>query len=92
MLRLSEFLLSYAGFIFYLKLLISLDNFLLFFEWPGVDYIYWDSKASSEDMLEMWNHPDVAREWIKSRERRGKVRFSHDKDKRPYLSQVEVKV
>jgi len=40
----------------------------------------------------MWKHPDVYKEWIKSGERRGNVRFSHDEKKRPYLSRVEVKV
>ncbi|KAJ9139571.1 hypothetical protein P3X46_030295 [Hevea brasiliensis] len=57
----------------------------------GGDHVYWDSRASPEDMIEMWNNHDVAREWMKSGEKRGKVRFSHDKDKRPYLSRVEVK-
>ncbi|KDP25060.1 hypothetical protein JCGZ_22595 [Jatropha curcas] len=58
----------------------------------GGDYVYWDSRASPEDMQEMWNNSDVAREWIKSGEKRGKVRFSLDKDKRLYLSRVEVKI
>jgi len=40
----------------------------------------------------MWKHPDVYKEWTKSGERRGNVRFSHDAKKRPYLSRVEVKV
>ncbi|KAK9275684.1 hypothetical protein L1049_022951 [Liquidambar formosana] len=57
----------------------------------GVAYTYWDSRASPEDMEEMWNHPDVVKEWTKSGEKRGKVRFSHDAVKRPYLSQVELK-
>lgn len=51
----------------------------------------WDSRTSQEDMEEMWNNPSVSKEWIKSGEKRGKVRFSHDVDKRPYLSRVEVK-
>ena len=63
-----------------------------YFEETGVDYIYWDSKASLEDMQEMWNHSEVAEEWTKSGEKRGKVRFSHDQNKRPYLSRVEMKV
>ncbi|CAK7326058.1 unnamed protein product [Dovyalis caffra] len=58
----------------------------------GVDYIYWDSKASPEDMQEMWSRSEVAKEWTKSGEKRGKVRFSHDKDKKPYLSRVEMKL
>jgi hypothetical protein len=54
--------------------------------------IYWDSKVSEADMDAMWKHPDVYKEWTKSGERRGNVRFSHDAKKRPYLSRVEVKV
>ncbi|XP_039788351.1 uncharacterized protein LOC120654773 isoform X3 [Panicum virgatum] len=54
--------------------------------------IYWDSKVSEADMEAMWKHPDVYKEWTKSGERRGNVRFSHDAKKRPYLSRVEVKV
>ncbi|KAG2648796.1 uncharacterized protein LOC120654773 isoform X4 [Panicum virgatum] len=53
--------------------------------------IYWDSKVSEADMEAMWKHPDVYKEWTKSGERRGNVRFSHDAKKRPYLSRVEVK-
>lgn len=58
----------------------------------GVVYTIWDSRASPEHMEEMWNHPEVLKEWTKSGERRGKVRFSHDEKKRPYLSRVELKV
>lgn len=58
---------------------------------PGVVYTYWDSRASPEDMEEMWNHHEVLKEWTKSGERRGEVRFSHDDSKRPYLSRVELK-
>ena len=61
-------------------------------EEAGVDYIYWDSKASPEEMQEMWSRSEVAKEWTKSGEKRGKVRFSHDKDMKPYLSRVEMKV
>lgn len=57
----------------------------------GVNHTFWDSRASPEDMDEMWNHPDVLKEWSKCGEIRGKVLFSHDKEKRPYLSRVEVK-
>eukprot|EP00262_Sarcandra_glabra_P022449 TRINITY_DN994_c0_g1_i7.p1 TRINITY_DN994_c0_g1~~TRINITY_DN994_c0_g1_i7.p1 ORF type:complete len:213 (+),score=31.81 TRINITY_DN994_c0_g1_i7:82-639(+) len=42
-------------------------------------------------MEELWRHPDVLKEWTKSGEKRGKVRFSQDTEKRPYLSRVEVK-
>ena len=66
--------------------------FLRRFEGAAGEYVHWDSKTSPEDMLEMWNNSEVSKEWTKSGERRGKVRFSHDKDKRPYLSRVEVKV
>lgn len=53
---------------------------------------YWDARVSPEDMEEMWKNTNVFQEWIKSGERRGKVRFSIDAEKKPYLSQVEVKV
>uniref|UniRef100_A0A0E0CGE2 Transglycosylase SLT domain-containing protein n=1 Tax=Oryza meridionalis TaxID=40149 RepID=A0A0E0CGE2_9ORYZ len=53
--------------------------------------IYWDSKVSEVDMDAMWSQPDVIKEWTKSGERRGNVRFSHDSKRRPYLSRVEVK-
>ncbi|KAJ6901110.1 hypothetical protein NC652_027028 [Populus alba x Populus x berolinensis] len=42
-------------------------------------------------MQEMWSRSEVAKEWTKSGEKRGKVRFSHDKDMKPYLSRVELK-
>ncbi|KAF4396603.1 hypothetical protein G4B88_028917 [Cannabis sativa] len=48
--------------------------------------------ASPEDMEEMWNNPEVFKEWSKSGEKKGKVRFSQDEKKRPYLSRIEVKV
>ncbi|XP_028803828.1 uncharacterized protein LOC114758893 [Neltuma alba] len=54
-------------------------------------YTLWDSRASPEDMEEMWNHPEVQKEWTKSKEKRGQVRFSLDEKNRPYLSRVEVK-
>ncbi|XP_015876141.2 uncharacterized protein LOC107412838 isoform X1 [Ziziphus jujuba] len=57
----------------------------------GVVYTYWDSRASPEHMEDMWNHPEVLKEWSKCGEKRGKVRFSHDEKKRPYLSRVELK-
>ncbi|XP_044505197.1 uncharacterized protein LOC123225328 [Mangifera indica] len=55
----------------------------------GTDY--WDARASPEDMEEMWNNPEVAKEWTKSGEKRGRVRFSHDAKKTPYLSRIELK-
>ncbi|KAI5440763.1 hypothetical protein KIW84_010292 [Lathyrus oleraceus] len=55
------------------------------------DDIYWDSRTSPDDMNAMWNHPAVRKVWTKSKETRGKVRFSQDEKKRPYLSRVEMK-
>ncbi|KAE8661260.1 Glyceraldehyde-3-phosphate dehydrogenase of plastid 2 isoform 1 [Hibiscus syriacus] len=55
------------------------------------DDLYWDIRVSSEDMEQMWNHPDVFKEWTKSKEIRGNVRFSCDREKRPYLSRVELR-
>lgn len=87
---------SYAisEYIFYhykeLHYVYSLVEFPIFLEWEsGADY--WDAKTSPEDMEEMWNNPEVAKEWTKSGEKRGKVRFSHDAKKKPYLSRVELK-
>ncbi|CAA3009681.1 Serine/threonine-protein kinase ATM [Olea europaea subsp. europaea] len=51
--------------------------------------ITWDSRTSPEDMEEMWNNANVSKEWNKSGEKRGKVRLSHDTEKRPYLSRTE---
>ncbi|XP_077220849.1 transglycosylase isoform X2 [Tasmannia lanceolata] len=56
----------------------------------GDTWIYWDSRVSQEDMDELWRHPDVLKEWTESGERRGKVRFSQDAEKRPYLSRGEL--
>ncbi|GAU30101.1 hypothetical protein TSUD_55850 [Trifolium subterraneum] len=53
--------------------------------------IYWDSRVYEEDMESMWNHPAVRKAWTKSKEKPGKVRFSQDEKKRPYLSRVEMK-
>lgn len=55
-------------------------------------YTFWDSRAAPEDMEEMWNNHDVQKEWTKSGEKKGNVRFSHDLKKRPYVSRVELKV
>ncbi|KMZ73941.1 hypothetical protein ZOSMA_139G00190 [Zostera marina] len=57
----------------------------------GSEWTYWDSRVSPNDMEELWKNPDVLKEWTKTAEIRGKVRFSLDKEKRPYLSRVEVK-
>ncbi|KAJ4980474.1 hypothetical protein NE237_031311 [Protea cynaroides] len=55
------------------------------------EWTYWDSRASPEDMNEMWRNPEVLKEWTKSNEKRGKVHFSHDAEKKPYLSRIETK-
>ncbi|RZB97224.1 hypothetical protein D0Y65_020751, partial [Glycine soja] len=52
---------------------------------------YWDSRVAPEDMEAMWNHLEVRKEWNKSKQKQGKVRFAHDEKKRPYLSRVEMK-
>ncbi|KAG6495269.1 hypothetical protein ZIOFF_043063 [Zingiber officinale] len=57
----------------------------------GEGWTYWDIRVSSEDMGQLWKHPEVLKEWTESGERPGKVRFSHDSEKRIYLSRVEVK-
>ncbi|KAH7557855.1 hypothetical protein ACOSP7_027766 [Xanthoceras sorbifolium] len=57
----------------------------------NTDVDYWDSRTSPEDMEQMWNHPEVFKEWTKSGEKRGKVRFSRDAKNKAYLSRVELK-
>ncbi|RDX67568.1 hypothetical protein CR513_53541, partial [Mucuna pruriens] len=42
-------------------------------------------------MEAMWNHLEVQKEWNKSKEKPGMVRFTHDEKKKPYLSRVEMK-
>ncbi|XP_071932157.1 uncharacterized protein [Coffea arabica] len=69
--------------------------------WNGVDYYQrmpagplnttWDSSTLKEDMEDMWIHPNVNKEWMKSGEKKGKVQFSHDTERRPYLSHVELR-
>ena len=54
--------------------------------------MFWDTRASPEDMEDMWNHPEVRKQWNKTKERPGKVRHAHDEKRRPYLSRVELKV
>ncbi|KAK9152196.1 hypothetical protein Syun_010505 [Stephania yunnanensis] len=56
----------------------------------GDTWVRWDSRTSAGDMEEMWKHPAVLKEWTRSGERRGRVRFSHDAEKRPYLSRTEL--
>ncbi|KAK4794129.1 hypothetical protein SAY86_012123 [Trapa natans] len=57
----------------------------------GDSYAIWDSRVSSQDMEDMWNHPEVAKEWGNSGEKRGEVRISKDVNNRPYLSRVELR-
>ncbi|KAH6836667.1 hypothetical protein C2S53_005418 [Perilla frutescens var. hirtella] len=56
----------------------------------GPIHATWDSRTSPEDMEAMWNNPNVNKEWTKSGEKKGNVRFSHDVEKHPYLSRVEI--
>ncbi|KAM7250612.1 hypothetical protein ACFE04_022495 [Oxalis oulophora] len=53
--------------------------------------MFWDTRASPEDMEAMWSRPEVAKEWNKTGEKRGQVRFSKDKKRKPYLSRIELK-
>ncbi|KAJ3679290.1 hypothetical protein LUZ60_017301 [Juncus effusus] len=57
----------------------------------GEEWAFWDARVSFEDMEAMWSNNEVIKEWAKSGERRGKVRFSLDEKKKPYLSRIEVK-
>lgn len=76
-----------------LKIFPSGNNLLYVFSFgAGPVNTTWDSRTSAEDMEEMWNHPSVSKEWSKSGEKRGHVRFSHDTEKKPYLSRVELRV
>ena len=72
--------------------LLYLESWHLALVESGDSCTYWDSRVFQEDMRDMWINPDVLKEWTKSGERRGRVRFSQDEEKRPYLSRVEVKV
>ncbi|KAG8386650.1 hypothetical protein BUALT_Bualt03G0170700 [Buddleja alternifolia] len=53
--------------------------------------ITWDSRTSPDDMEKMWSNPKINKEWTKCGEKIGKVRLSHDKEKRPYLSRAELR-
>ncbi|KAI4342421.1 hypothetical protein MLD38_027052 [Melastoma candidum] len=58
----------------------------------GAPSEYWNLRTSHEDMEDMWTHPEILKEWsTKSSGKLGKVRFSLDSKKRPYLSRVEVR-
>ncbi|KAF9599469.1 hypothetical protein IFM89_038563, partial [Coptis chinensis] len=57
----------------------------------GDAWKYWDSRASPEDMEDLWKHSNVLKEWVMSGEKRGKVQFSLDAEKRTYLSRHELK-
>lgn len=58
---------------------------------PGKRWVYWDEKASPEDMDTLWRHDKVKEEWLKSGEKVGKVRFARDSELRPYLTRTELK-
>ncbi|KAL2331011.1 hypothetical protein Fmac_018592 [Flemingia macrophylla] len=66
------------------------DQFWYTNEDASVD-TYWDSRVSPEDMEAMWNHHEVRKAWNRTKEKRGKVRFAHNEEKKPYLSRVEMK-
>lgn len=57
----------------------------------GMKWVYWDEKTSPEDMDTLWRHEGVKREWLKSGEQVGKVRFARDSELRPYLTRTELK-
>nr|POE58836.1 hypothetical protein CFP56_01621 [Quercus suber] len=50
-----------------------MDNLLCVSDEEAGVYSYWDTKASPEDMEELWSHPEVLKEWTKSGEIRGKT-------------------
>lgn len=81
------------------KIKLSSFNFVDNFDFKNysninidIKHILWDSRASPEDMEQMWNHREVQKQWLKSRETRGQVRFCKDVDKGLYISKVELKV
>ncbi|MCO5553995.1 hypothetical protein L7F22_007521 [Adiantum nelumboides] len=57
----------------------------------GMKWVYWDEKASPEDMDILWKQEGIKREWLKSGEQIGKVRFARDSELRPYLTRTELK-
>lgn len=73
-------------------MLITAIHYIIVYTGAGPVNTTWDSRTSNEDMEEMWNNPEVNKEWTKSGEKRGKVRLSHDAEKNPYLSRVELRV
>ncbi|XP_024543450.1 uncharacterized protein LOC9661703 [Selaginella moellendorffii] len=57
---------------------------------PGMKY--WDDCVDPEDMLAMWSHVDVRKEWIAAGEAPGsKVHMSRNPDGHPYLTQTEMR-
>ncbi|XP_024532668.1 uncharacterized protein LOC112346933 [Selaginella moellendorffii] len=64
---------------------------LLYETSPGRKWIYWEEKTSPEDMSDMWRHPELRKEWTRTGEKPGKVRFSLDGEMRPHLKKVELK-
>ncbi|KAH7430816.1 hypothetical protein KP509_08G016300 [Ceratopteris richardii] len=57
----------------------------------GMDWVYWDDKATADEMESLWRNETVKTEWLKSGETVGKVRFARDAEMRPYLTRIELK-
>eukprot|EP00250_Pteridium_aquilinum_P015871 c22811_g1_i3 orf=433-1797(+) len=57
----------------------------------GTKWVYWDEKTSLDDMDTLWRNNEVKKEWLKSGEQVGKVRFARDSELRPYLTRAELK-
>ncbi|KAK8479266.1 hypothetical protein V6N11_064494 [Hibiscus sabdariffa] len=53
--------------------------------------LYWDTRVSPDDMNQLWNHPEICNEWNKANQKRGKVLFTLDNERKPYLTQLELK-
>jgi hypothetical protein len=56
------------------------------------EWTYWEERVSKEDLDDMWQHPEVKREWTQSNEKKGQVRFARDAELQPYLTTTELKV
>ncbi|CAM6011793.1 unnamed protein product [Sphagnum balticum] len=55
------------------------------------EWTYWEERVSKEDLDDMWQHPEVKREWNQSNEKKGQVRFARDAELQPYLTTTELK-
>ncbi|XP_039027934.1 uncharacterized protein LOC120161792 [Hibiscus syriacus] len=55
------------------------------------DCLYWDSRVYPEDMKQMWNCHEICNEWNKANQKRGKVLFTLDNEKKPCLTRLELK-